>query len=308
MKKPFTAGLKASLAAVLKAHNSTRQNGAVASAATQDKRADGLYAGFRDLKALGYRLASVSSLGGRHIRALTQLWEKRGLSPATLQNNLSIFRTLATWLGKAGMVEGPEKYFSSGAARRSTINRADKSWTAKGIDVTAKLEQVHAKDARVALQLELQRVFGLRSREAMQLQPHRADKGPYLAVNLGTKGGRDRVVPINTPEKRTLIERAKTFAHSKLSSTSDPQKTLAQVKNHYYSVLRACGITRKDGMTAHGLRHEYANNRYQQVSGKASPVRGGQQMDRQTDRVARLEVAEELGHSRESITTHYLGR
>jgi integrase len=116
------------------------------------------------------------------------------------------------------------------------------------------------------------------------------------------------VVPIDTPEKRALIDQAKTFAASKLASTSDPAKTLAQVKNHYYHVLRSCGITRKDGIIGHGLRHGYANDRYQQISGEASPVRGGKAPDRDTDQAARLEVAEELGHSRESVTTHYLGR
>jgi hypothetical protein len=41
------------------------------------------------------------------------------------------------------------------------------------------------------------------------------------------------VVPIDTPAKRDLIERAKALAPSKLASTSDPTKTLAQVRNHY---------------------------------------------------------------------------
>ena len=142
----------------------------------------------------------------------------------------------------------------------------------------------------------------------MQLRPNVADKGSYLALTVGTKGGRDRVVPIDTPEKRELIDKAKTFAASKLASTSDPNLTLAQAKNHYYHVLRTCGITRANGLTSHGLRHGYANDRYEQISGTPSPVRGGTPPDRETDQAARLEVAEELGHSRESITTHYLGR
>ena len=125
----------------------------------------------------------------------------------------------------------------------------------------AKLAEVAEKDARVGLQMALQAIFGLRAREAMQLRPHMADKGPYLALTVGTKGGRDRVVPIDTPEKRELIDKAKTFAASKLASTSDPNKTLAQVKNHYYHVLRSCGITRAEGLTSHGLRHGYANDR-----------------------------------------------
>lgn len=301
-------GWKASLAAVLKAHNNAKVDGSVASHATRDKRADVLYAGFKLLREKGYKLDTVHSFRGKHMAVLAKAWEERGLSPSTLQNNLSTFRIFAGWIGKAGMVERTDKYVSPGAAARTSINAQDKSWTAAGVDVAAKIAEVTEKDARVGLQMALQAIFGLRAREAMQLRPHVADKGSYLALTVGTKGGRDRVVPIDTPEKRALIDRAKTFAASKLASTSDPARTLAQAKNHYYHVLRSCGITRADGITGHGLRHGYANDRYAQIAGQPSPVRGGTAPDPDTDQAARLEVAEELGHSRASVTTHYLGR
>ena len=140
------------------------------------------------------------------------------------------------------------------------------------------------------------------------MRPHVADKGFYLALTVGTKGGRDRVVPIDTLEKRELIDRAKIFAASKLASTSDPTKTLAQVKNHYYHVLCSCGIARAEGITSHGLRHGYPNDRYNQLSGQISPVRGGPSFDQKTDKVAWLQIAEELGHSRYSVATYYLGK
>jgi hypothetical protein len=105
------------------------------------------------------------------------------------------------------MVEGADKYASVGAASRSSINREDKSWQAQGVDVAAKIAEVAAKDARVGLQLALQAAFGLRAREAMQLRPHVADKGAYLALNVGTKGGRDReavkVFPCSSPAPKT---------------------------------------------------------------------------------------------------------
>ena len=306
--KPTGGGWKASLAAVLKVHNNAKVDGSVASHATRDKRADVLYAGFKLLRELGYKLDTVHSFRGKHMEVLATAWEARGLSASTLQNNLSTFRVFAGWVGKAGMVERTERYVSPGAASRSSIATQDKSWTAAGVDVQAKLAEVAEKDARVGLQMALQAIFGLRAREAMQLRPHMADKGPYLALTVGTKGGRDRVVPIDTPEKRELIDKAKTFAASKLASTSDPNKTLAQVKNHYYHLLRSCGITRAEGLTSHGLRHGYANDRYQQITGDLSPVRGGRTLDTESDQAARLEIAEELGHSRGSVTTHYLGR
>lgn len=43
-------------------------------------------------------------------------------------------------------------------------------------------------------------------------QPFSADQGKVLFVLDGTKGGRARAVPIDTPEKRDLIERAKVMA------------------------------------------------------------------------------------------------
>jgi integrase len=301
-------GWRASLAAVLKEHNGARHDGAVASFATQDKRADVLYAGFKRLHELGFRMEAVASLRGKHIEALANDWRARGLSASTLQNNLSIFRTFAEWIGKAGMVRGIEHYLGSRTTARSSIAREDKSWSAKGVDIATKIEQVRQTDARVALQLELQLAFGLRAREAMQLRPNLADKGTYLSITHGTKGGRDRVEPIRTAEQRILLERARTFCATLSSCTSDPCRRLSQWKNHYYEVVRSCGISRRDGITGHGLRHQYANERYRELTGADSPVRGGTTVGRDADHVAREVVAEELGHSRVDVTTHYLGR
>jgi integrase len=275
-------GWKRSLAEVLKEHNDARQDGAVASAATRDKRSDVLFAGFIRLREIGFRLDTVTSLRDKHIATLMKDWHARGLSASTLQNNLSIFRTFAEWIGKAGMVRGIEHYLGPGVAVRSSIARQDRSWSAKGIDLAAKIQQVRLQDPRVALQLELQAAFGLRAREAMQLRPHIADKGTFLSITHGTKGGRDRVEPIRTPQQRALLDRAKTLCATPSSSTSDPRLRLHQWKNHYYQVVRACGITRKDGITSHGLRHEYANNRYQDLTGSDSPVRGGAAVNEQT--------------------------
>lgn len=310
-------GWKASLAKVLKEHNATKLDGSTASAGTQDKRADVLFASFTQLRELGYKLPDVHSFGGRHMEALVKHWEDKGLSPSTLQNNISFLRTFAKWIGKAGLVKSSARYVSSAAlVTRSSVATTDKSWTGAGVDIQAKLAEVAKLDAHVAVQLQLQMVFGLRAREAMQLRPHLADKGTYLAVNLGTKGGRDRVVPIDSDAKREALAAAKALIsddpRGRLASTSPADRSLVQWKNHYYYVLNETGISRADGITSHGLRHGYANDRYNDLVGNESPVRGGDTpalgADRQADRAARLEIAEELGHSRESITTHYLGR
>ena len=107
-------GWKASLAAVLKAHNNAKVDGSVASHATRDKRADVLYAGFKLLREQGYKLDTVHSFRGKHMEVLAKAWEERGLSPSTLQNNLSTFRIFAGWIG--WMITLAFSRSSSGAA------------------------------------------------------------------------------------------------------------------------------------------------------------------------------------------------
>jgi hypothetical protein len=71
--------------------------------------------------------------------------------------------------------------------------------------------------------------------------------------------------------------------------------------------MRKFGITKAAlGITAHGLRREYANDRYEDFAGVASPVRGGSAIARADDRAVRLRLAEELGHSREK-SQRYVG-
>ncbi len=64
----------------------------------------------------------------------------------------------------------------------------------------------------------------------------------------------------------------------------------------------------------YGLRHQYAQTRYRELTGWPAPAAGGSRSrgltpsQREADREARLTISEELGHEREPITTVYLGR
>ena len=64
----------------------------------------------------------------------------------------------------------------------------------------------------------------------------------------------------------------------------------------------------------HGLRHAYAQARYQALTGRPCPAAGGKTSQALTpaekalDRTVRLEISRELGHEREQVTAVYLGR
>lgn len=301
---------KASLSAIVRANNARKYNGTTASAATRDKRIDVLFAGFTLLRELGYRLDDVRSFKGRHMRALAEAWESKGLSASTLQNRVSVFRQFAEWIGKSGMIEGSDTYFCDpSSVRRTTINTVDKSWTPRGVDIREKIGHVRKLDVRIAMAMELQAAFALRVRESCMLCPHLADLGQVLDVSRGTKNGRPRTVEIATAHQRDVLHRAKALVSSPVESIGDPSLTLKQVLSRYYRVVRAVGITRKEGITSHGLRHEAANDYYEVKAGHASPVRGGPVPAHATDELAaRLMTSELLGHGREDATTHYLGR
>ena len=64
----------------------------------------------------------------------------------------------------------------------------------------------------------------------------------------------------------------------------------------------------------HGLRHAYAQNRYEDLTGWKAPAAGGPKAktliseQRETDRQARLTISRELGHEREQVTAAYFGK
>jgi hypothetical protein len=64
----------------------------------------------------------------------------------------------------------------------------------------------------------------------------------------------------------------------------------------------------------HGLRHQYAQNRYAALTGWKAPAAGGPcaraltPAQRTQDALARQIISRELGHERAQITAIYLGR
>jgi hypothetical protein len=91
---------KQTLNTVIKAHNKAAATGGKAvSYATQDARREILEQGFKELRILGFKLPDVRGFKKRHMTALGNMWETKGLSASTIQNRISIFRVFAEWIG-----------------------------------------------------------------------------------------------------------------------------------------------------------------------------------------------------------------
>lgn len=267
---------------------------------TQANRRSMLTQMAEQLIALGYRQLRARDLKGRHVDKLLTLWHTQGLSHDTIANRLA---TLRWWCEKIDRVSVMPKtnavYGLARASERTPVSKAqDLDWQ--------KWAQID--DAYLRMSLELADAFGLRCEESLKLRPWQGDRGDHLHVEHGTKGGQARDVPLTRPEQRDVLDRAKALVRFKEASLIPRGLSFYQQRNRYYRELRRVGLR-----NMHGLRHGYAQDRYETLSGETSPVNGGplpSEVPRAQQRVlrqARQQVSEELGHHRPGITTRYVG-
>lgn len=200
-----------------------------------------LFAWLRGNQKKQYKL-DPRSLSGRHIDFIMAHWQaeaKAGrMSPPTIQTYFSFLKTFTGWIGKSALMKPIECYFDDPKLyRRSYIAKRDNSWTAAGVSVVARIRAAIDMDRYVAAALMLMAAFGLRFKEACMVRPHRdiieqiAPLGVvtyYLNTHRGTKGGRERLVPIVTAAQWQAIEFAKSLVMKLDDSVSDPHLSLKQ--------------------------------------------------------------------------------
>jgi site-specific recombinase XerC len=252
------------------------------------------------LHELGYRRMQAKSLKPKHIDALVSLWKDQDLSVGTFKNRLSALRWWANKVDKADIIARDNNAY--GIGNRSYVGEESK---AKILD-EKQLEKV--SDAYVRLSLRLQSAFGLRREEAIKFSPNYAVKDDHIKLKASwTKGGRARTVPIRTDEQRRLLEEIRKLA--KGGALIPPNKNYEEQLHRYERQVRDAGIK-----NPHGLRHAYAQRRYEEETGWKAPLAGGPSRsalsaeERTLDEKARAVISRELGHDRTSITRTYLGK
>jgi hypothetical protein len=252
------------------------------------------------LHDVGYRRMNARSMKPKHIEALTQLWLQSGVSAGTMKNRMSAIRWWARKVNKQNVVARSNDHY--GLPRRQYVTSASKA-------TSIEAEQFRrVTDSYVRMSLELQQAFGLRREEAIKIQPSLADKGKKLWLKPSwTKGGREREIPIRTEEQREILDRARQLAGK--GSLIPSHKTYVQQLRLYEGQCIRAGLSRM-----HGLRHAYAQKRFEELTGFKAPAAGGPTRQSQTaderalDAKARAVISNELGHGREAITVVYLGR
>jgi integrase len=266
---------------------------------TQAGRLNGLTLIARQLRELGFRQMHASSLKPKHVEALVNRWQAEGLAAGTQKNRMSYIRWWAEKVNKAGII--PADNAELAIPDRVYVTNENK---ARSLD--DRLSRI--TDVHVLMSLRMQELFGLRREESIKFRPSYADRGDHLALKGSwCKGSRPRIVPITTPEQRALLNQVHKLAGT--GSLIPAHKSYIEQRNVYDGQCKAAGMHRM-----HGLRHQYAQARYEALTGWKAPAAGGPSTkmltpeQRVQDVHARQIISYELGHERLQVTAIYLGR
>lgn len=260
----------------------------------------------KDLHQLGFKVGHIKGIKERHVHALIEHWKSQDKNPATIKNYMAKLRSMAKYLETPDIIKADNSAY--GIRERSyapTINKAITS-----IDLTT------CEDAYIKLSLESQALFGFRREESLKFTLSEALRHNHLVIQPSwTKGGVGRIIGIQTEEQRLWLARVNQLVMPG-QSLIPPKKTYREQLGHYKTITARMGLN-----NLHGLRHAYAQRRYQELTahfdinkkGLLPPIAGGKpyrelsQIEKDWDRRARHIIVRELGHSRLNITKIYIG-
>jgi len=268
--------------------------------ATQNNRHRMLQLSANQLKEEGYRKMGSHSLKPKHIESLVGRWKAEGISSGTIKNRMATLRWWSEKVNKPGVIKRDNNEYS--IENRTYVSNESKARTLPQDNLNS------ISNALVTYSLKLQKQFGLRREESIKFNVVTADKNQHLELKSSwTKGGRGRIIPINTAEQRYLLNDIKSKIGNRALIPDD--RTYKQQMKTYEWHVKNAGLDKM-----HGLRHAYAQSRYKELTGWNSPAAGGlssqflSEGQKTLDRQVRLLISKELGHEREEITAVYLGR
>ena len=240
-------------------------------------------------------------------QAVARRVERGELSPAYAQNLVSAVNTVLHQVRDDWRSISPTRDCAIPercAIRDTPPVGIDREVTGRALDVLR--EAGYERAAAVA---ELARELGLRSKEAALLDASRAlreaQQHGVITLSEGTKGGRERSVPMTDERQIEALSRAAAVQNGNRNLVPSEQ-TWAQFRG---GELRDGRESLQEARISgyHDLRAAYACQRYEALTGLPGPVLGGLIQDRQVDREAREQISAELGHGRIDVVAEYIG-
>lgn len=240
------------------------------------------------LRALNVQIQRVTQIKVRHIENYIHERLAQGIGKRTLQNEMASLRAVLQQAGRKQIAEHERltnKFLGLSGASRIGTRQAITPEHYRNV-----LETARAKDPGLAAALELARLMGLRSQEAVQsAQSLKTWKqaieqdATRLTIVFGTKGGRPREsVILDAGAVKKALDNALAVAESRINRLID-KPDLKSAMDYWHNQATRIGLTGAN--SPHSLRYAWAQDaiRHYLVQGFSR-------------KEARAMVAMDLGH------------
>lgn len=264
-----------------------------------------------------FNLQKLSNIQDKHLESYVHSLKSEGRSDKYIKTELSGIRFFHNHIPTKHELSDSRAFNQSVGLGSTPDNRGiDRAWTEREIQ---KMKDIANNLGRPEISsiIECMRSTGMRINEAITLRDSHLRNA--LSTNkisiTNTKGGRPREIAL-TDRARDLFEQQlqvvgrgeyaftpKNYVES--HKIHDFKQSIQNFVYNHREKIQESGrsssghnieVGGRGALTSHGLRHSFAREQYFELRDRG--------LDRED---ARLEVAEMLGHSRDSITYVYLG-
>ncbi|MCC4108871.1 integrase domain-containing protein [Serratia ureilytica] len=213
--------------------------------------------------AQNIQIRRVEQLKARHIESYIRERLAQGITKRSLQNEMAAVRSILKQAGRDRLSQSERLNNRSLGLSGASRNGTKRAITPE--HYCHVLETARVKDPGMAAVLELSRLMGLRSQEAVQsvqsLKTWRQalDRGePGLTVVFGTKGGRPReTVILDTGAVRKALDNALSVAENRHNRLID-KPDLRSAMKYWHSQASCIGLT--GVYSPHSLRYAWAQD------------------------------------------------
>ncbi len=211
--------------------------------------------------AQNIQIRRVEQLKARHIEGYIRERLAQGITKRSLQNEMAAVRCILKQAGRGKLADGDRinnRSLGLSGASRSGTKRAITPEHYRHV-----LETARAKDPGLAAALELSRLMGLRSQEAVQSAQslktwkQALERGESrLTVVFGTKGGRPReTIILDAIAVRKALDNALTVVENRHGRLID-KPDLKSAMKYWHSQASRLGLT--GAYSPHSLRYAWA--------------------------------------------------
>lgn len=245
-----------------------------------------------------FRISKFANISDKHLEAYIKDMQSRDLSPSTIKTDLAGIRFFHDKCSNTRNFLSTNDNFN---LERRTFGGVNRSWKEEEFKTFRELCTSRGMDKISNITL-LARNEGLRIHETLKIDRNIAEKAISTgSLNVVGKGGKERSVPLSQESKEMLQKCIQDVERGKKLFVVEEEKTHLVIKQVQNFINRNRehfqGVDRKANLTFHGLRHTFAQEKYEDCLNKGLSAFKG-----------RLEVSELLGHERDDVTRIYLAK